>query len=484
MSHSLSIARRLCRRIHAALALACGALLVPTLPTHAAGVVYVVPGGAGAQTGTSWADAKDLQAALRESAGGEQLWVKIGTYKPTPGADRSATFQIKSGVALYGGFAGTETSLAQRSTDASLTILSGDLLGNDAGAVAADNPTRADNTYHVVTGSGTERTTVIDGFTITGGNANSTVFPDFEGAGLYVSSGQPGIRSVIFSENSAVGSGGGMANRNSNSSISRSIFRNNTAQNGGGMANISSSPIVSHTIFAGNKTSQLNGGGMVNYYDASPIVSHSAFLGNTAQLNGGGMANGYNSSPIVVDVIFSGNTAAAGGGAMYNADSAPDTQESAPVISQVTMCNNSALAAGALFSPNSRPTLRNSILWNNQGGQINAGGATLDVRNTLVQGGYPGAGNLDADPLLLDPDGPDNVAGTLDDNLRPRAGSPAIDAGSNAFIPADLIDDDGDGNTAERAPFDLDGLPRLVGPTVDMGAYERQHIVRVPLIQR
>ncbi len=115
-----------------------------------------------------------------------------------------------------------------------------------------------------------------------------------------------------------------------------------------------------------------------------------------------------------------------------------------------------------------------------------AAGSSPDVRSTLVQGGYPGAGNLEADPLFVDPDGADNIPGTPDDDLRLQRGSPAIDAGNNAFIPADLLDDDGDGNTTEPAPFDRDGQLRLAGAAVDMGAYERQNprSVYLPLIGR
>ena len=88
------------------------ALLAPTAPLRAAGVIYVVPGGAGPQTGVDWANASDLQAALQSATSGDQIWVKAGIYKPTAGSDRSATFQLKSGIAVYGGFAGSKTTLS------------------------------------------------------------------------------------------------------------------------------------------------------------------------------------------------------------------------------------------------------------------------------------------------------------------------------------------------------------------------------------
>ena len=72
----------------------------------------------------------------------------------------------------------------------------------------------------------------------------------------------------------------------------------------------------------------------------------------------------------------------------------------------------------------------------------------------------------------MDADGADNVAGTADDNLRLSGGSPASDAGSNGLLPADTADLDGDGDTTEPLPYDLDGSPRIVNSAVDMGAYE------------
>jgi len=97
-----------------------------------------------------------------------------------------------------------------------------------------------------------------------------------------------------------------------------------------------------------------------------------------------------------------------------------------------------------------------------------------------VQGGYPGTGNIDADPMFHDTDGPDDTLGTEDDNLRLLPDSPCIDAGDNTAVPADTADLDGDGDTSEPIPFDLDGNRRIVDgdrdgiSTVDMGAYESQ----------
>jgi hypothetical protein len=125
------------------------------------------------------------------------------------------------------------------------------------------------------------------------------------------------------------------------------------------------------------------------------------------------------------------------------------------------------------------PTVTNCIFWDNM--DVSGVGTETpivgpaQVNYSLVQRGWTGpggVGNIDADPQFVDPDGPDNIIGTRDDNLRLRYGSPAIDAGDN---------------TAVTVLADLDGNPRFVDdphtpdtgngtpPIVDMGAYEFQN---------
>jgi hypothetical protein len=107
--------------------------------------------------------------------------------------------------------------------------------------------------------------------------------------------------------------------------------------------------------------------------------------------------------------------------------------------------------------------------------------------------GNDGGGNIDADPQFVDANGPDDIVGTLDDNPRLQLTSPAIDAGDNDAVPADTLDLDGDLDSAEMLPYDLDGYPRCVdipdtgvgpGPIVDMGAYEVQVKVYLPLVMK
>src|SRR6185436_774052 len=128
--------------------------------------VYVDARATGANDGTSWSDAfTDIQRALNSAPIDVPIWVAAGTYRPATDGNRWANFRLFAQRRLYGGFAGTESSLEERAGLFDSTILSGDLLGDDGPGFA----NVADNSLHVVmVGPGSP---VIDGFTIVGGNA-------------------------------------------------------------------------------------------------------------------------------------------------------------------------------------------------------------------------------------------------------------------------------------------------------------------------
>ncbi len=494
-------------------------------------ILYVDAGASGADDGSAWADAfTDLQAALAEAVEGDEIWVAEGLYKPVVPADsanvtgheRAATFGLKNGVAIYGGFAGTETSRDERDMQAHPTILSGDLLGNDNDTLNVDEPTRAENSYHVVrSGTSIDSTAVLDGFTITAGNAN-TLPPqiDDKGGGLYILGGgqgnfpQPTVRNVVFTANTAR-FGGGMGNTFASPTVTNAVFIDNVAAvDGGGIHNFLSAAIFRDIVFRNNKAEGLGGGlhqnrgaanvtnvtfidnkaarggGMYTVLDNS-VVANTLFLGNQADEAGGGMYNdAFNCDECVIaiiNVVFSGNrtldTVFRGGGGIYNfrADL---------LLWNVTFSGNTAAnEGGAIHNVNSSPMLVNTILWGNRaamaGNQIfnrNSLVAPPDVSFSIVEGGVPegtndGGNNLDADPFFVDADGPDDIPGTGDDDLRLLAGSPAIDAGINSAVPNDYLDFDLDGDTSEPLTVDLDGHVRIhdggIGEAiVDLGAYE------------
>ncbi len=421
-----------------------GSALAFALQNEPLVILYAKPGGLTGGACESWANACELRYALPNASAGQELWAKAGTHTPDATGDRTATFQLKTGVALYGGFAGTETLRNQRDWATNVTTLSGDI-----GAVGTLN----DNSYHVVTGSGADATAVLDGFTITGGNAYGSA-PHNAGGGMYNSTGSPTLTNVAFRANSAE-QGGGIFNNSSSASLTNVTFSDNSAEQGGGMYNSAGSPTLTNVTLSGNSAEQ--GGGMHNDSASGPSLTSVTFSGNTAISDGGGIFNA-GSSPALTNVAFSANTAEQGGGIHNSA-------ASSPTLTNVTFSGNTATAyGGGIYNSTSTPTLVNSILWSNSAG---SGGVQIyeDAASSVtatysdVQGGWSGTGNLDADPRFVDADGADNVAGTADDNLRLRGGSPVIDAGSNAAVPAGVT-------------TDLDGAQRIANGVVDMGAYE------------
>ncbi|HSK13321.1 MAG TPA: LamG-like jellyroll fold domain-containing protein, partial [Phnomibacter sp.] len=181
-------------------------------------ILFVNANATGDNNGTSWANAFiQLQDALALATGCSnitEIWVAAGTYYPDEGGgknnnDRTASFTLKNGVAIYGGFVGTETLRTQRNWQTNATILSGDLMQNDEANFAGN----WDNAYHVVKAEGTNSSAVLDGFIITAGHSNGS-FPQDRGGGMYNQNASPTIANCIFLNNSggSSGTGGGMAN--------------------------------------------------------------------------------------------------------------------------------------------------------------------------------------------------------------------------------------------------------------------------------
>jgi predicted outer membrane repeat protein len=322
----------------------------------------------GFNNGTSWRDAyTNLQKALAAAPKGAEIWVAEGVYKPTTDFDRSASFQLKNEVELYGGFAGNETSRNQRNPHENVTILSG-----DTGQANNTN----DNSYHVVmSGATTAATAVLDGFTVEYGNANGgSLASDLLGGGMY-NRGDPTLKSIIFSNNYATNGGGGMYNLG-NPMINNVLFyMNATLTNGGGMYNSSSSPTLNRVTFR-NNFAEDGGGGMYNEH-GSPTLRNVTFSNNSGNSSGGGMYNA-SSDPTLIDVIFSNNTADGLGGGMFNISSNP-------ILTGGAFNSNSAFHGGGMANySSSNPILTNVTFNGNTAGYYGGGLYCTSSSSTLT----------------------------------------------------------------------------------------------------
>lgn len=348
----------------------------------------------------------------------------------------------------------------------------------------------------------------------------------------------------VFTNNSVLAAnGGGFYSNQLNVHISHCTFANNGAGNDGGAMAIESSPpppvvIVEDSLFVANFASD-TAGAIVFGNNIVPTLIRCRFLTNGAGSQGGAVrlngvghfiecdfdGNGttfsggaaWQGGGILVNCMFTRNTCGApgspGGGA---ARAAQDTE----FVNCVFNGNSCLAAAGGVFiNPANGPLperigwfrnctlvhnqtstgdggaivgkafVNNSILVNNVPAQLQG---AADVDFSCITGGWPGQSNIDADPLFVDPLGPDGVAGTSDDILRLESGSPCVDAGDNNHVPKDNVDIDFDGDYTEPIPLDIERNPRFRNDPytantgipsipnlqiVDMGAFEHQPVI-------
>jgi len=277
---------------------------VPAASAQGQSVIYVNQAASGANDGTTWADAyTSLQDALNATprGSGDEIWVAQSIYRPDQGqavteGDREASFRLKSNVALYGGFVGTETSRDERDWLVNPTLLSGDLLGNDNDNVDINEPSRADNSYHVVTATDLDPWTVLDGFTITGGNASDQNAPfgrGLLGGGLMLDylahpfeAVQPRFAHLVFEANAAGFRGGGVYLRIRGVDFEYVTFRSNAAPEGGGVYHDGSIATMRNVFFVGNRAGV---GGAMTVGGGEIHLRGVTLRGNVAQSWAGGI---------------------------------------------------------------------------------------------------------------------------------------------------------------------------------------------------
>lgn len=291
-----------------------------------AAVMHVKTNGDDSADGATWATAiRSLQDALllaKLPCGVQSVWLARGTYLPGPEGSRAAAFFPVNAVPIYGGFAGHETDPAQRDIAANPTILSGDLGQND------DRGIYTDNAWHVVhahRGAGplVDHSVVLDGLTISGGNADAADPHSNTGEGAGIRSWEAGLtlRNCTLRDNRARAGAAISCISWGALTIDNCTFADNSAvnvvvgsANGGGALYAGVVPAtISRSSFLNNRG--LYAGGAI--YSGAPLtVSRCTFADNTAVYNGnltGGGSVRTAAAAAFLDCRFTRNTASSGG---------------------------------------------------------------------------------------------------------------------------------------------------------------------------
>jgi hypothetical protein len=497
-------------------------------------VIYVSQSATGTNTGDSWANAyNNLQSALAEASSGDQVWVAQGIY--VPGTVPIETFSLIDGVEMYGGFQGTESLLNQRDLFANPTVLSGDLNQDDVyGPITwySNFSVNTPNSYHVVSGLGLSRTTVLDGFIVEAGY-------------IQVSLGWTFMRN----------SGGGLFLQNSSPTLNKCVFRRNLAWNGNGAAiyNSGGHPLITNCSFDENYTSLGRGAGIANEAGGDLTVISTSFTNNRikgadiSQALGGAIYSDLQAGTVrVTDCTFENNTLGTFyaiaqnpnyGGAIYSAGDGLEVYNSKfsdneshlggaiAVYSNLLMVN-SVLAnnmtypleggvyafgdrGGAIYFAGTSAdgsTITNSTIIDNISGEgagiFNAISTPFALHNSIVYGNVATGedvwilkaqigggfdsfyscveGVLQTEPGE-DPPNPENFPGCIDsdpmiDHTSPLSilmeNSPCIDAGKNSYYSVSWPAEGLDGTNRFIDNPDVADTGQGLAPLIDMGASE------------
>jgi Secretion system C-terminal sorting domain len=393
-----------------------------SLDIHAK-TIFVNDDAIGSNNGMTWSDAfTNLQSALNIAISGDEIWVAKGIYTPTadatgntnPSNNRMKTFAILENVKIFGSFQGNEILLNQR-TSLVMAInqskLNGDLLGDDI--IGNFNVNRNENCEHVVYSDNLTNASVLDGFTISGGNSTNQ-----GGGGIYNSFSSPSFNNIILYDNSAT-RGGGMYNASANSvKLSNVIFSENYATTGGGLDNGASTVNLNNCIFINNKS---NFGGAIFHDGGTLTVNNNTFFRNSAA-NQGGALYIFQCNSSIKNSIFWDNKQ---NGSSTTANSDIIVGLSSPIILE-----NTALQ-----------------LENNKANYAPLAFTNINTSNNIFA----------QNPLFVDennPAGIDGIFRTFDDGLILSTCSPLIDKA----------------NPTTSTPFDI--LTNLPVDIRDMGSYE------------
>jgi hypothetical protein len=381
--------------------------------------IYAVAALVFMMSGTAWADTHYVDPA--------------GSNTPPYTTAATAAHSIQDAIDAAVG--GDKINVAAGTYYENITLKDGqEVLGAGADVTTIDGSSNGP----VVTAINVDSTAKLDGFTIANGHAY--LYPVHSGGGIHLRNSSPTISNNVISGNRTDNLGGGIfLYYSSSSTISNNFITNNNAYGGAGIYMWGGTATISNNVIMNNScgSSGLGGGGIYLDYTTATTI-----LNNVIAHNGGG---------------------GKAGGIGINGRS--------PTIMNNTIVSNSAQKGSGIYNwHNSSAVVDNSIIWGNTGYWSTiyldysnySENTTITINYSDVQGGYTGIGNISVDPQFVNP---------MADDYHLQSG-PCINTGNNAALPPDTTDLDGDGDTTEPIPFDLDGNPRIVNTAVDMGAYE------------
>ena len=410
-------------------------------------IYYVSPASSGNGDGSSWANATTLIQALNNAVAGDHIWVKgfETVTKDKLYIVPQEGFTVKSGVQLYGGFKGTETKLTDRETLGKpyqlkyRSVLSGDLQNDDkvdnVDLIFPANTTRSDNTTHVLTlnmnpqpsGNNNTYPTVVNGFTITGGQADDT---DEKGGGIY-----------IYGDNSNGG----------NFRIERCFLFNNYATQGG-------------AVYVSSEVQNVNNG--ESLINQCVIYNNAAGERAAVENQGGGVYLAGEATVVNTSIFNNGNGGVrlSSGSKVVNATIARNTGAGVDLTTASNSTNvyNSIIWGNTSLSAEHQPTFQNSAYHE----------VTADDKNSNV---YVAKENRDAaaGPMFDAPSVKTSYDRDFDwlQSAYPLwswnvlEGSVMIDKGDNAAY-----------QTSVYGNEDMAGHNRVSGTSISIGAYEYQYL--------
>ncbi len=439
--------------------------LVAMAPAHAdPGIRYVAPDGDDSKQCDSIADrCRTVQRAIDIADPLDEIRVAAGTYTDAAGT----VAEITKTVTLLGGWDGGFTN---RDPNAYPTTLDAQRNGRVVYIKGDISPT-------------------IDGFIITGGNANNEAIGAGRGGGILSLNASPVIQNNVITNNIAYtgttpwGRGGGMclAYAPASTIISGNLVLSNTASTtyyglGGGLdfsrsaARVIGNEIRHNTAGRGGAGVYLNEShGMI--FSENQVISNTTTVSPTLTAIGGGFYIEYSSPFTLTNNVIAQNYANTRGGGLYVYGHGDYDSTGELVNNTIAQNNLGGGGEGVYLTGASTLTLTNNIVVSHTWGIYASGSSTATARYTLFYGNTDDTGGhgvinstnaVIGDPLFANPTGWD---------YHLRTDSPCIDAGDPAGVPP-------------APPTDIDGDPRPIGARVDIGADEYRYTIYLPIVMK